>query len=282
MILTELRMLIPSFVRRVDMADRGGVWIDYLKNITASMNNLPDVEPFQDFMKSRVDLVDWDPDGEMKVIAAALFEFGECSTEAAEARVSGMTPEQRKAIMEAYTGDRTNRRHRPGRAFERTYYKFDCISDYGAFRDLQRHRILTVEWQNLNTRLGYNIPHELSAEARSLWIEGMDKAAALHKDLADAYGFQVAQYCIPFAYNIRYSFQLNARSAMHMIELRTQQQGHPSYRSICSEMLKLISQKARHNLIADAFQFADLTDSGLGRLEAEKRAEARSQAIGRA
>ena len=60
-----------------------------------------------------------------------------------------MTADERARVLRAYVGDRTNRRHRPGRAFERTAYRFDVLTDYGAFRDLQRHRLLTLEWQPL-------------------------------------------------------------------------------------------------------------------------------------
>ena len=55
-----------------------------------------------------------------------------------------------RRVLHAYVGDAANRRHRPGRAFERTSYRFDVLADYGAFRDLQRHRLLTLEWQRLS------------------------------------------------------------------------------------------------------------------------------------
>ena len=67
---------------------------------------------------------------------------------------AGRTPR----LIEAYVGERSNRRHRPGRALERTGYRFDIVADYGAFRDLQRHRMLTVEWQPLGTDLGFEVP----------------------------------------------------------------------------------------------------------------------------
>ena len=60
-----------------------------------------------------------------------------------------------------YVGERANRRHRPGRALERTEYRFDVVSDYGAFRDLQRHRMLTIEWQDLGPGLGYEMPRSV-------------------------------------------------------------------------------------------------------------------------
>ena len=75
-----------------------------------------------------------------------------------------MTTEQRASLMSTYVGERRNRRHRPGRAFERTDYRFELVTDYGAFRDLQRHRLLTIEWQPLTVDLGYDVP-EVVVEA---------------------------------------------------------------------------------------------------------------------
>ena len=69
-------------------------------------------------------------------------------------------------MLRAYVGERGNRRHRPGRAFERTAYRFDVLTDYGAFRDLQRHRLLTLEWQPLSTRHGYTEPDALARSRR--------------------------------------------------------------------------------------------------------------------
>ena len=64
--------------------------------------------------------------------------------------------------LAAYVGDRRNRRHRPGRAFERAVYTFDVVADYGAFRDLQRHRMCTIVWQPLTPGLGYDLPGDVA------------------------------------------------------------------------------------------------------------------------
>ena len=49
----------------------------------------------------------------------------------------------------------------PGRAFERTTYRFDVLADYGAFRDLQRHRLLSLEWQRLSPEFGADVPEQV-------------------------------------------------------------------------------------------------------------------------
>ena len=90
-------------------------------------------------------------------------------------------------MVHARVGAGRRLRSRPGRALERTSYRFDVLTDYGAFRDLQRHRLLTLEWQPLTTRHGHVTPDEL-AEAGALadWTRVMEESAALHEALAAA------------------------------------------------------------------------------------------------
>ena len=103
-------------------------------------------------------LTDFDPDGEDKLLAAALYPYTDLPEPQLLERVRRLGTDEKLAVLRAYVGERTNRRHKPGRAFERTDYRFDVLSDYGAFRDLQRHRLLTIEWQPLTTRHGYVRP----------------------------------------------------------------------------------------------------------------------------
>src|SRR5206468_1361239 len=107
-------------------------------------------------ISDRVTLVDFDPDGEDKVIAAMLYPYTHVSESHILERVQRMSTEEKQQIVGAYVGQREDRTHRPGRAFERVAYRFDICSDYGAFRDLQRHRMLTIEWQSLSPEYGYN------------------------------------------------------------------------------------------------------------------------------
>ena len=115
-----------------------------------------------------VTLVDYDPDGEDKVLAAILSAASDLPEDQLAARVRTLAPEERFALLDAYVGERANRRHKPGRAFERTGYRFDVLADYGAFRDLQRHRMLTIEWQPLSTRHGYEVPAPVVPGAKAV------------------------------------------------------------------------------------------------------------------
>ena len=168
-----------------------------------------------------------------------------------------------------------NRRHKPGRAFERTGYRFDVLGDYGAFRDLQRHRMLTIEWQKLSPRHGYDVPPPVAdAGLGARFDDAMERSAALHDALADRFPDQAA-YAVSLAYRMRYVMQMNAREAMHLCELRSSPQGHPSYRRIAQSMHRLIAEQAGHRAIAAAMQYVDHGESELERLDAERAAEAR-------
>jgi hypothetical protein len=185
-----------------------------------------------------------------------------------------MTDDDRAAVLRAYVGPRTNRRHKPGRAFERTMYRFDVLSDYGAFRDLQRHRLLSLEWQPLGVLHGYVEPEAIEAAGgHEDWTAVMDASAELHDALSRAGLQAVAPYAVSMAYRVRYYMEMNAREAMHLIELRTAPQGHPAYRRICQAMHTEIAERAGHRLIAEAMKFADHSEVELERLKAERVAE---------
>jgi hypothetical protein len=168
----------------------------------------------------------------------------------------------------------------PGRALERTFYRFDVVSDYGAFRDLQRHRMLTIEWQRLGPDLGYDVP-EIVQEAAlgDRYSLSMERSKSLHDALAP-YFPEEAAYAVALGFNIRYVMEMSAREAMHLIELRSGVQGHPTYRTIAHEMHRLIEEQAGHHAIAEAMSFVDHGEHELGRLQAEERSAARRAVIG--
>jgi len=179
-------------------------------------------------------------------------------------------------VLEAYVGKRRNRRHRPGRALERTAYRFDVLGDYGAFRDLQRHRLLSLEWQRLTPAHGYVMPEAIDeAGAAGDFRRVMDDGAALHDAIVAADLPEVASYAVAMAYRVRFYMAMNAREAMHVIELRSAPQGHPAYRRIAQTMHRLIAEQAGHTALAAAMTFADHSAVELERLEAERAAERR-------
>jgi thymidylate synthase ThyX len=279
LMLQELRKVIPSFLRRVDQPDRGGRWSQYLVD-TATETDLAVHALFDGSIPDReegesVRLVDFDPDGEDKLIAAICYSHVSLSEHQVMRRVGTMSHDEKVSLIRAYVGDRSNRRHRPGRAFERTDYRFDVLSDYGAFRDLQRHRMLTIEWQPLTPNHGYVRPEIVDESGRAgEFDEVMERSAALYDALLPEYPAQ-APYAVSMAYRIRYAMQFNAREAMHMLELRSSPQGHPAYRRVALDMHRLIRDVAGHKAIAEAMSHMTTEAPELERLESERRAEAR-------
>jgi thymidylate synthase ThyX len=280
--LQELRKVIPAFLTRVDLPDRGGRWSEYLSSTRANVGAMAEsiLTNEEGEPRAEVTLTGFDPDGETKVVAAALYAVSALPDDELIRIVRRMPPDKRATVLRTYVGDRTNRRHRPGRAFERTSYRFDVLTDYGAFRDLQRHRLLTLEWQTLTTRHSYTEPEAIrEAGAGDDWDKVMSASAELHDALHAAGLADAAQYAVAMAYRIRFYMEMNAREAMHLIELRTAPQGHPAYRRVCQQMHTLIAEQAGHRAIADAMKFVDHSAVELERLGSERLLE-RKRTIG--
>ncbi len=106
------------------------------------------------------------------------------------------------------------------------------------------------------------------------FVESMERSASLHDALLDDHPHQ-AGYAVALAYKVRYAMTLNARAAMQMLELRTERQGHPSYRKVCQDMHTQIGERAGHHAVAEMMSYVDHEMYDLERLESERRAEAR-------
>ena len=278
--LTELRKVIPAFLVRVDQPDRGGRWSRYFAEAKAStaavaVELLDSARPEP---RDEVLLTDFDPDGEAKIVASALYAVSDLPDDQLMTAARRMSADERARVLRAYIGERANRRHRPGRAFERTTYRFDVLTDYGAFRDLQRHRLLTLEWQPLSPRHGFTEPEAIrEAGAVDDWTRVMDASAELHEAIVRADLTDVAPYAVAMVYRVRFYMDMNAREAMHLIELRTAPQGHPAYRRVCQRMHRLIADVAGHHAVAAAMTFADHSTVELERLGSERALAAKRE-----
>jgi len=278
--LRELNEVIPAFLTRVDRPERGGVWSGYLE-----ANRLGVAAVVAELWRgvaadecAAVALTDFDPRGEEKVVAAAMYAATSYPDDQLQARVRTMSDAEKTEVLRAYVGERRNRRHRPGRAFERTSYRFDVLADYGAFRDLQRHRMLSLEWQQLSSQHGYVTPPAIAAiGADADWHSLMAETAEVHAEMVAAGLREAASYVLPMAYRIRFYMEMNAREAMHVLELRTTPQGHPAYRRVCQLMHDAIRDVAGHTAIAEAMIFVDHSGAEQGRLDAERVGEAKRE-----
>jgi thymidylate synthase ThyX len=287
MILDEVKAVMPSFVARVERPDRGGAWIDYLAARGAAgerwatrlglrrdgregRNADTDAEtgPYV-----RLAHVEGEEDD---LLAALLFE----SSAAAEAEirdaVAALDAEERAELLVALVGTRSNRRHRPGRGFEALRYRFEIVSDYGAFRDLQRHRMLTVQWQPLTPDLGAGVPEQVElAGAGEEYRRALDLSRTEYERLAGRGLRTAAPYALCLGFRIRFILDLNAREAMQLIELRSGREGHPSYRAVAHEMHAQIASV--HPAVGAAMNHVDTeTEPRLERILSEMRSQARA------
>ncbi len=278
-ILEALQAVMPSFVARVPRADRGGAWVDYLTERDHAADawvarlgldrpaDAPDDRP-----SVRLLHVEGDEDA---LLAALLFEAAGVSEEATSARLSALSADERAELLGDLVGARANRRHRPGRGFEALRYRFEVVSDYGAFRDLQRHRMLTVQWQRLSPELGAGVPEEVDLAGCG---EGYRRAVELsereYRRLVSAgHDRRVASYALCLGFRIRYVLDLNARAAMQLIELRSGREGHPSYRAVAQEMHRQIA--AVHPAVAATMTHVDTSaEPRLERILSEMRTHA--------
>ncbi len=279
LILNELQKVIPSFLSRLDRPDRGGVWVEYRskkrRRVSAIVDELAAGVVVADRSNdSSVRLIAFDSQAENKILEAIVFEYSGLANEEVSVLVEALSEEERLRLFQEYLGERENRRHKPGRAFEVANYTFEIVSDYGAFRDLQRHRMLTPEWVGIDPVLGYVVP-ELVKQAQQIdpYTHAMRSTKDLYDLLAKHISREVAAYVVPMAYRIRFRLHVNARELMHLVELRSQAAGHENYRRIAQSMHQLIGNIAEHNLVSEAMSYVDYGNYELGRLQDERENE---------
>jgi thymidylate synthase ThyX len=282
MILAELKAVMPSFVARVERPDRGGEWIAYLERRERAADRWAarlglDRATTGERGGPAVRLLSVQG-SEEELLAALLFEAAACSEGEARAAVRNLPPDERATMLGDLVGERRNRRHRPGRGFEALRYRIEVVSDYGAFRDLQRHRMLTVQWQTLGPGLGAGVPKELEqAGVADAYREGLERSRAEHDRIVELGRPELAPYALCLGYRIRYVLDMNAREAMHVIELRSGREGHPAYRAVAHALHAEIARV--HPSVAAAMTHVDRdTEPRLERILSEIRAHSRQAA----
>ena len=282
MILEELKAVVPSFVARVERPDRGGEWIGYLEEReqagerwAARLGLDRSRRDEQTGPKVRLLAV---RGSEEDLLSALLFEAAAVSEDEARAAVRNLPPDERAAMLAELGGERRNRRHRPGRGFEALSYRFEVVSDYGAFRDLQRHRLLTVQWQTLGPELGAGVPDELDqAGVGDIYRAGLERSREEHARIVELGRPELAPYALALGYRIRYVLDMNAREAMHLIELRSGREGHPAYRAVAHALHAEIARV--HPAVAATMTFVDRdTEPRLERILSEIRTHAKQAA----
>jgi thymidylate synthase ThyX len=276
----ELDTTIKSFVRRAD--DKyGKAFQKYLKDVKNKAKIVTKKEIKSNPVKGTITkLTDYESEKQAldTIITCIMYEQSpSTSYQNIMQQVKKISTKRKIEIIDEFTKIRTNRRHRPSRAFENTYYTFDLCNNFGMFRDFHRHRALTLERQLLTTDHGYVLPKEIETVGLEKdFKECMNNSKITFEKIRKKLPEQ-SQYVVNFAYNYPYFMKLNLREACHLIELRTIPQGHIDYRRVAQEMYKQINKV--HPNISKIMKFVDLKEYDLERFESEKRTEEKRKKI---
>ena len=268
----ELSKVIPSFVRRAEPSHR--THENFAKFFEAMRTDLQVVSNLNANFPERtlepgVRLIGYDQDAVVKVAAALLFAHGNKSLTDLWSLCRGLSEEDLIRILDAGCNARENRRHKSPRALEHANFTFELVTDFGAYRDLHRHRLLTQERQLLSCDYGFYIaPEIMGTPLEADYVHAMNKAKEVHLMIAAELP-EEAQYVVPMAYNIRWYFQVNLRALQWLCELRSAAAGHPSYRFVAQSMARQVSEK--FPAFERFFKFVDYEGYNMGRMGQEQR-----------
>jgi len=268
----ELNKVVPSFIRRSELGHRNQVGFAKFFEAQRSAIKLITEQNTQFSEQSTepgVKLISFDDESPVKVAAALLFEQSYKGLHELRESCRQLNKEELNRILDAASTARENRRHKSPRALEHAEFTFEILSDFGAYRDLHRHRMLTQERQLLTCDYGYYIPQELEGlPEQELYIKAMEQAKTVYDTIAEELP-EEAQYVVPMAYNIRWYFHVNLRALQWLCELRAAPAGHPTYRFIAQEMARQVSEAQPE--FERFFKFVDFEGYDLGRLGQEQR-----------
>jgi thymidylate synthase ThyX len=206
-------------------------------------------------------LANYDEDGEIKVLAAALYRFGNMSF--AEATKAVQDEAQREELAEALLS-KLGKWDVPLRELEHCTYTFDLVMDQGAYAEFKRHRMMSQTPQLQTAALGYATPRLITEAGFGLQYDAaMEKAEIMWKKLND-FNPHVAQYVVPNGFNRRLLATFNLREAYAFCQLRAASNAHFSIRRVAQRVYEEIERV--HPLLA---KYMVLPDEPWGTIEKE-------------
>ena len=230
---------------------------------------------------AEVELLEDSPEAQwVNLLSNMVFPYVRHSSRQIREVVKSLPEERKRQIFETYIGSRQSKRDRPGRGLEYGYpIQFDILAGFAEYRDLQRHRMLTQQRQDLGVDLGYSVPEEIEEIGMGQDVqECFERTESLHRDLKRAGMEQEAQYATLFNHFIRWNVGMNLRELGHLVELRTQKAGHPKYRRTAQIMARLYLKRCPE--MEPVLQFVDYNDydGGITRADQEARTARKSLA----
>jgi thymidylate synthase ThyX len=205
-------------------------------------------------------LIDYDADGENKVLAAALYRFGRMPFANALEHVGTLGQAERLQLAEAVL-QRLGEHDSPLRELEYATYTFDLVMDQGAYAEFKRHRMMTQTAQRLTTRLGYAVPRLMEEAGFGRDYEAALNAAAGTYEKLSQFSPQVAQYVVPNGFNRRVLAQFNLREAYAFCQLRSARNAHFSIRRIAERVYEELAHV--HPLLTGYMRLPEETWQGV-------------------
>lgn len=268
----ELSKVIPSFIRRADTAHKHQkTYTQFTEQQQAELKNLAcQHDAFLGKMtQPGVRLINYDSDSPARVAAALLFSQTDAGLLDLQDYCRTLPSDILGQLLESACQFRENRRHKSPRALEQASFTFEIVADFGVYRDLQRHRMLSQERQLLTCNFGYYTPEEIvGTSMEEDYIAAMEATKEAYDNIAQRLP-EEAQYVVPMGYNIHWYFHVNLRALQWLCELRSSPAGHPGYRHIAQELAKQVSTALPQ--FERFFKFVDYDGYVLGRLGQEIR-----------
>jgi thymidylate synthase ThyX len=278
---TELSKVIPSFIRRAEQSHKyQKAFSEYQEQMHDDIKMLTEkyVESTEEMQNPGVRLVTYDLEAPHKIAAAMLFSHSKAGLHEIQELCQRLPQEELGRILDAACSFRESRRHKSPRALEHADFTFEIVADFGIYRDLHRHRMLTQDRQLLTCRYGYSIPHEIrGTEMEFRYRNAMEDAKKAYDTMARDLP-EEAEYVVPMAYNVHWYFHVNLRQLQWLCELRSSPAGHPAYRYVAQEMAKQVIQV--FPMFDRFFRFVDYDGYELGRLGQEIRIVEKAQIRG--
>jgi len=227
------------------------------------------------FDGERVKLVGVPENPDDKIISSILYRFNNRSFDKIARDVALMGRSDKEMVLDDYLG-RMGEFDYPMRELEHEIFSFEIVIDYGAFRDLQRHRICTQTNPLFTADLGYDVPKDVvAAGVETEYRLAMEKAKVVYDRVREKYPLQ-AQYLLPLGFRKRFLISMNLRELYHFIKLRTIPLAHDSYRRIAYRVYEIV--KERYPLLAK-YIVCNYSEEELGRLKAEEATEAKTSLL---
>lgn len=268
----ELSKVLPSFVRRSHPSHHTyKAFSQFFETMQTELHAVTERNAhFAEKMEEPgVRMTSADPEAIVKVAAALLFSHGNRGLPELLEHCKRLPEEELARILDAGCNARENRRHKSPRALEHVNFTFEIIADFGVYRDLHRHRMLTQERQLLSCDYGFYVPKEIvDTELEADYLAALHKAREVYNLIATELP-EEAQYVVPMAYNVRWYFTINLRALQWLCELRSAAAGHPNYRLVAQMMAKQVCEA--FPAFERFFKFVDFDGYELGRLGQEQR-----------